>query len=132
MFPSAWRLGAKELQRLAVLPLTTEDWVNFIKLEVEIGGQTENDTMSYQFALQFNGIDLSYFSTSIKLWVYVRYSKYSGDDLRLGDVMRFSQTKVKLPLTMHNDVKVGDFFQKNNNIYKVKFLRGGGIVGVPA
>ena len=54
----------------------------------------------------------------------MRDSKCSGDDLRLADIMRFSRTKIKLPLlTMHNDVKVGDDFQHNYNIYRVKFLR---------
>ena len=123
--PCVRRLGAKEMNRLAVLPLTSDDWVNFVNPLGGIGGQNEIDTMSFQIALQFNGIDLTYYSNSNKLRIHVRYTKCSGDDLRLGDIMRWKAKTTNILLTSHNDVKVGDFFEQHQKIYKVKYLRGG-------
>ena len=116
-FPSLRRLRKGDVLIKGVSALRRSDWVNVVTPDLV---QTEISSNLFQYNTPHNGIDLTYYCSTNKLRVSIRFAKRSGDDQFLGTLFKLERSGI---IPTNFSIKIGDQFEMGELTFEVrKFL----------
>ena len=113
-FPSLRRFRKGEVLVKGVSALRHTDWVNVVVPDIN---QTEISSNLFQYNTPHNGIDLTYYWSTNKLRVSIRFAKRGGDDQFLGTIFKLERGDIIRPTL---SVKIGDHFEIGGVTLEVK------------